>query len=108
MQQYIVDPVKWALDSTYHTTLEATPGQLAFGRDMKMPTSYIANWHLIRSKRQQQPNKNTIHENDNRIPHHCNIGDKAYLTASLVSSPNKRIDHSPSQKTKVNSSTAQS
>jgi hypothetical protein len=76
MQQYIVDPVKWALNSTYHTTLEATPGQLAFGRDMIMPTSYIANWHLIRLKRQQQTDKNTICENNSRIPHHYNINDK--------------------------------
>jgi transposase InsO family protein len=46
-QHYIMDPVKWALNSPYRTVLQASPGQLAFGRDMIMPTSYIANWHLI-------------------------------------------------------------
>jgi hypothetical protein len=84
MQQYIVDPVKWALNSTYHTTLEVTPGQLAFGCDMIMPTSYIANWHLIQLKRQQQTGKNTIRENNSRILHHYNINDKVLILPDRI------------------------
>ena len=30
----ILQHVAWALRTVYHTTLQATPGQLAFGRDM--------------------------------------------------------------------------
>jgi hypothetical protein len=44
IQDSVLDPIKWALNSTYHTPLQATPGQLTFLRDMVLPTSYIANW----------------------------------------------------------------
>ncbi len=30
----ILNAVRWAVWSTYHTTLQATPGQLVFGCDM--------------------------------------------------------------------------
>jgi hypothetical protein len=29
-----ISAASWAICSTYHTTLQATPGQLVFGRDM--------------------------------------------------------------------------
>jgi hypothetical protein len=79
MQHYIVDPVKWALNSTYHTVLQASPGQLAFGQDMIMKMSDIANWHLIRSHRQPQTDKNTIRENKTRIPHQYCVSDQVLL-----------------------------
>jgi hypothetical protein len=69
MQHYIVDTVKWALNSTYHTILQACPGQLPFGRDMIMPMSYIANCHLIQLHGQKQTDKNTVWENDSCITH---------------------------------------
>jgi hypothetical protein len=84
MQHYIVDPVKWALNSTYHTILKASPGQLAFGRDIIMPTSYIANWHLIRLQQQQQTDKNTACENESRIPHRYNVGDQVLLLPERI------------------------
>jgi hypothetical protein len=84
MQQFIVDPVKWALNSTYHTTLEATPGQLAFGRDMIMPTSYLANWHYIRARRQAATDKNTINENKHRLLHNYSVGDKVLIIQDKI------------------------
>ena len=33
----ILSAVAYAIRSTYHTTLQATPGQLVFGRDMLLP-----------------------------------------------------------------------
>jgi hypothetical protein len=51
---------------------------------MTMPTSYIANWHLIRLKRQQQTNKNTMRENENRIPHRYKIGDKVLILPDRI------------------------
>jgi transposase InsO family protein len=33
----------YAIRSTFHTTLKATPGQLVFGRDMVLPIKFIAN-----------------------------------------------------------------
>ena len=38
---------------TYHTTLQATPVQLLFGRDTILNTPFIAEWGAIRLRRQK-------------------------------------------------------
>jgi hypothetical protein len=43
----------YAILSTFHTTLKATPGQLVFGRDMVMPIKWMEDWGAI----EQQPQK---------------------------------------------------
>ena len=35
--------VAWAICSTHHTTLQATPGQLVFGRDMLLNLKFVAD-----------------------------------------------------------------
>jgi hypothetical protein len=35
---------KYAIRSTLHTTLKATPGKLVFGRDMVLPINFMADW----------------------------------------------------------------
>ena len=37
----------YAIRSTYHTTLQASPGQLIFGRDMILPLQVKADWARI-------------------------------------------------------------
>jgi transposase InsO family protein len=71
--------VQWALNTTYHTTLKATPGQLVFHRDIILPTKYLANWSMIRQARQDQANKNNIQENSSRIPHEYHLHDKVLI-----------------------------
>jgi hypothetical protein len=34
----------YAIRSTFHTTLKATPGKLVFGRDMVLPIKFMADW----------------------------------------------------------------
>jgi hypothetical protein len=41
----------YAIISTFHTTLKATPGQLVFGRDTVLPINFVADWGAI----EQQP-----------------------------------------------------
>ena len=48
----LVATCAYALRSTVHTVLQATPGQLVFGRDMVMPTAFPLNWEAIRQRRQ--------------------------------------------------------
>jgi hypothetical protein len=72
--------VAFAIRSTYHTTLQASPGQLVFGRDMIMNTEYIANWHRIRSRKQRIINKSNRRENASRIRHEYNVGDMVLIT----------------------------
>lgn len=46
----------FAIRATYHTTLQATPAQLVFGRDMILPIAVEANWDLIKHRKQQEIN----------------------------------------------------
>jgi hypothetical protein len=43
----------YAIRSTFHTTLKATPGQLVFGRDILLPIKFVADWGKIEQQRQK-------------------------------------------------------
>jgi hypothetical protein len=42
----------WAIRSTYHTVLKASPGAAIFGRDMLFNILFVADWHKIGEYRQ--------------------------------------------------------
>ncbi len=42
----------WAVCSTYHTVLKASPGAAIFGRDMLFDIPFIADWQKIGEHRQ--------------------------------------------------------
>ena len=44
----------WAVRSTYHTVLKASPGAAIFGRDMLFDIPFIADWNTIGEYRQRQ------------------------------------------------------
>jgi hypothetical protein len=50
----------YTIISTYHTTLQASPVQLVFGRDMIHDVRFLANWARIKS------NKTKINEQSNK------------------------------------------
>jgi hypothetical protein len=68
------DPA-WAVCSTYHTTLQSTPGQLVFGRDMIWDTAHGADWQCIKQRKQIFLNKNNIRENEKRIDYNYAVGE---------------------------------
>jgi hypothetical protein len=43
--EYFLQSTAWAIRRTYHTTLQATPCQLVFGRDMIHNIASKANWN---------------------------------------------------------------
>ncbi len=43
----ILTNVSWAICSTYHTVLKASPGAAIFGREMLFDIPYIADWKKI-------------------------------------------------------------
>ncbi len=57
----------WAIHSTYHTLLKASPGAAIFGRDMLFDIPYIADWNKIGDYRQRQTDLNTKCENNSQI-----------------------------------------
>jgi hypothetical protein len=74
-----LDPVKWALNTTYHTTLQALTGQFTFGREMILPTSCFTYWEILCQQRQHATDANTIRENASRICHHYCIKDRVLI-----------------------------
>ena len=72
----ILAATMFAVRATYHTTLQATPSQLVFGRDAILNTQFEANWNLIRERKQRLIRKNNQAENAKRIPHTYHVGDK--------------------------------
>jgi transposase InsO family protein len=70
----------FAIRSTYHTTLGATPAQLVFGRDMILPIKFQADWAAIQQRRLQESLRNNKHENERRIPHQYKVGDQVSKT----------------------------
>ena len=75
----ILSATSFAIRSTYHTTLQKTPCQLVFGRDMIFNIEHAANWEYIRDRKQKLISKNNKAENSKRIPHVYSAGDKVML-----------------------------
>ena len=48
----VIAAIGYAIRSTWHTTLRATPGQIMFGRDMVLNIRHIADWHAMSQRRQ--------------------------------------------------------
>jgi hypothetical protein len=65
-----------AMRTGSHTTLESSPGNLVFNREMFLNIPLIADWHAITQKHEHLINENLMHENCKR----------------------KRYDYTPNQK----------
>jgi hypothetical protein len=57
----------WAICSTYHTVLKASPGAAIFGRDMLFNIPFIVDWKKIGDYRQRQTDLNNMRENEKNI-----------------------------------------
>ena len=79
----------WAICSTYHTVLQASPGAAIFGRDMLFDISFLADWNKIGEHRQHQTDLNTECEA------HIVIGTTKlkikYFLEKMVSSTKQRV-----------------
>jgi hypothetical protein len=70
-----ISAAAWAIRSTIHTTLQATPGQLVFGRDMLLNIPFKADWAAIRKRKQDLIGKGVVRANRSRVPHQYRVGD---------------------------------
>ena len=75
----ILAATAFAICATYHTTLQKSPGQLVFGRDMIFNVQHTANWEYICARKQCLIQKNNKNENKSRIPHTYHVNDKVML-----------------------------
>jgi hypothetical protein len=66
----------WAICSTHHTVLKASPGAAIFGQDMLFDIPFIADWKIIGEHRQRLTDLNTACENESRIGYDYKVGQK--------------------------------
>ncbi len=71
--------VVWAIHSTYHTVLKASPGAAIFWWDMLFDILFISDWKKIRKHRQQPTNINNAQKNEGRIDYDYQVGQKVLL-----------------------------
>ena len=69
----------WAICSTYHTVLKASPGVAIFGQDMLFDIPFLADWNKIGDHRQHQTDLNKERENHSCHDWDYKVGDKVLL-----------------------------
>jgi hypothetical protein len=73
---HFLSAAAWAIHSTVHTTLDATPGKLVFGQDMLLPIQIKMDWALIRQRKQDIIYVNNCRENAKCIEHEYHVREK--------------------------------
>jgi hypothetical protein len=69
----------WAIRSTYHTVLKASPGAAIFGRDMLFSIPFVADWRKIGEQRQSLTDRGNQHENAKCIDYDNKVRDKVLV-----------------------------
>ena len=75
----ILSAAMFALRATYHTTTQATPMQLVFGRDAILNIKFEADWKYIKDRKQDAINYNNNRENSKRIPYEYQVNQQVML-----------------------------
>ena len=75
----ILAATMFAVRATYHTTLQASPMQLVFGRDAILNIKHVTNWEHIQQRKQTRIDENNKRENARRIDHNYEINDQILL-----------------------------
>ncbi len=74
-----LDNAAWAICSTYHTVLKASPGAAIFRWDMLFDILFVADWHKIGERRQSLTNCGNQRENAQQIDYDYKVGDKVLV-----------------------------
>ncbi len=75
----ILSDAAWAICSTYHTVLKASPDVAIFGQDILFGIPFIADWNKIGEHRQRLTDLNTTQGNEGRIDHDCQAGQEVLV-----------------------------
>ena len=98
----ILSATMFAVRATFHTTLQATPMQLVFGRDAILNSQFEANWKFIKERKQKLIKLNNQKENKKRIQHEYKINDKVLYQKPQISKYGLNQWEGPYQIIKVN------
>ncbi len=75
-----LDNAAWAIRSTYHTVLKASPGAGIFGHDMLFDIPFIADWNKIGDYRQRQTDLDTARINSKQVDYDYKVGNEVLVT----------------------------
>jgi hypothetical protein len=71
-----LDNATWAISSTYHTVLQASPGAVIFGRDMLFNVLFVADWNKNGEYRQSLTDHSNQREKAQCIDYDYKVGEK--------------------------------
>jgi hypothetical protein len=74
-----LDNAAWAICSTYHTVLKASPGTAIFEQDMLLDIPFMADWCKIWEQRQSLTDCGNQRENAKHIDYNYKVGDKVLV-----------------------------
>jgi hypothetical protein len=74
-----LDNATWAICSTYHTVLKASPGEAIFGCNMLFNIPFLADWHKIGEPRQSLNDHGNQRKNAKCIYYNNKIREKVLL-----------------------------
>jgi hypothetical protein len=74
-----LDNAAWAIRSTYHTVLKASPGAAIFGQDMLFDILFVADRRKIGEQRQSLTNCGNQRESPKQIDYNYKVGDKVLV-----------------------------
>ena len=74
-----LDNAAWAIRSTYHTVLKASPGAAIFGQEMLFDIPFVADWRKIGERRQSLTNRGNQRKNAKRIDYDYKVRNKVLL-----------------------------
>ena len=75
----ILSSIAWAVRASHHTTLDKSPAQLVFGRDMIFNLSTVVDWRAITLRKQKQVDRDNLRENSRRVNYDYAEQDKVYV-----------------------------
>ena len=80
----ILAQVTFAIRSSYHRILDASPVQLVYQQDMIFNIAHYADWAALTIKKQKQIEMDTERHNKNRITHDYEVGEKVLIKQERV------------------------
>ena len=89
--QTALNRILFSIRNTFHSTLQTTPGALAFNQDLLLNIPVITELEHIRQRRQQIVNTNNARENSKRITHEYDIGDQILIKVPTPSKLQERF-----------------
>jgi hypothetical protein len=74
-----LDNKAWAIFSTYHTVLKASPGAAIFGQDMLFDILFMADWHKVGERRQSLTDCGNQRKSVKCIGYNYKVGNKVLV-----------------------------